>query len=223
MPNRFKTRRGPNIPSTAELLDYELGLNTSTTQLYTKIGGVIKALNAQSAQNLNNVPYEFYARTDIPEKFHHDVTIIGKLYATAEKAKYADIAEYYETDTTYGPGDILMVGTDTECTIADGSMPLMGACSTDPAYLMNGQIEDLMDEDDNPLIKHFAPVALKGRIPVKITGEAKRGQYIILDPENPGIAKAVNKIPAKLDRDCNFIGICITASEKKSGICEVKV
>ena len=226
------------------LKPFEIGLNLDTPEkplLYTNIpdgsGGAIVGVAAEDANSLGGVLAIDYARLDgIPGDngivaggvgedngsavFQGDVKVNGILYATAESAKYADIAEYYETDNTYSPGDILMIGNETECSIADGNSPLMGVCSTQPAYVMNNQIEELLDEDGEKLVKHFAPIALKGRIPVKITGSAKRGQYIILDLENPGMGKAVNKITKTLDRDCNFIGICITEG---TDTCEVKV
>jgi len=219
--------------------------------IYTKMNGSMVPIAAGNSNELGAVAYSHYARTDgtpgdngwVPSgkyptseldghvhplgggsgsaRFAGDIYVGGTADLTAVRALYADIAEYYETKETQEPGQVMMIGTDFEGELSDGSRPLMGVCSTEPAFVMNDAITQRVAEEGE--ILHYAPIALKGRVPIKITGEAKRGQYIIVDSENPGFAKAVNKLPAKLDRDCNLIGICITSSEKKSGICEVKV
>jgi len=239
-----------NVLGDTDLNEYELGIgvtkdtngNVIKARLFTTINTQLKEIDAGDANTLDGINQTSFARLDgipgdngtIPQGtnpdgtireagsaiFAGDVRIIGTLDATAERAKYADIAEYYETKDTQEAGQILMFGTDFEGEIADGSKPLLGVCSTAPAYLMNTKIETEIDEDGEKLFEHFAPVALKGRVPVLITGSAKRGQYIILDLENPGFGKAVNKIAKTLDRDCNFIGICITEG---TDTCEVKV
>jgi len=235
---RFSVRSGSSIPLANNLSFYELGLDYSDSEkpkLYTKTLDGIKAVAAGDAATLGGVESENFARLDgvvgdggdvvanngRPEGSAHfkgDVKVSGLMIGTAQTAKYADIAEYYETDKTYSPGDILMIGTDTECIIANGTMPLAGVCSTAPAYLMNTEIEELVDEDGEKLVKHFAPIALKGRIPVNISGSAKRGDYIILDPKNPGKGKAVKTYPK--DPAKTLVGVCITAGKKT---CEVKV
>jgi len=232
---RMSVRSGLNEPIKGDLNDFELGMwiedpsvTTPKIRLYTYVPGATNTVQVSvgDANTLDGFDSSEFARTNIndlnvkgdAEVFQYGLVVNGILWATAQNAKYADIAEYYETDTTYEPGDILMVGEDAECTLADGSMPLMGVCSTQPAYLMNTEIEELVDEDGEKLIKHFAPVALKGRIPVKITGSAKRGDYIILDIKKPGLGKAVKTYPK--DPSKMLIGLCITAGK---GTCEIKV
>ena len=188
-------------------------------RLYSSIGSQVSLVGVGDALTLDNHPASNYARTDISPYFQRDIHVHGTSFLIAEEAKYADIAEYYETDKTMEPGDILMIGTDTESVIADGTMPLMGVCSTKPAYLMNSDIGEQEDEDGVKLFTHFAPIALKGRVPVNITGSAKRGDYIVVDKKNPGKGKAVKVYP-KTDADKILVGLCITAGK---GTCEVKV
>lgn len=212
---RFSIRQGQSVPTVSDLELLELGADltdANNPRIYTKTSSGIHPIGAGDALTLGEILPEDYARTDIDEVFNQNVTVNGTLDATAERAKYADIAEYYETDKEYEAGDILMIGEESEATLADGSKMIMGVCSTAPAYLMNTKIKD---ED----VEHYAPLALKGRIPVKITGSAKRGDYIVVDKKHPGKGKAVKTYP-KQDIEKAFIGICITAGK---GICEVKI
>lgn len=204
MAARFKIRRGNSVPSAANLEDYELGLNTSDTMLYTRVGGVIKALKVGDTNSLGGISSSQYLRNDITGTLTGDLTVTGTVYSTAQKALYADIAENYETDREYEPGDVLMFGIETEGTLADGTRPILGIVSTAPAYLLNDGIKSTF----------FAPVALKGRIPVKVNGTAKRGQFIILDN---GRGKAVDEI----DNTMQCLGIALSSNE--NGMVEIKV
>lgn len=213
---RFSLRRGANKPAadiaggTEGLLPFEMGFDTVTNKLWINNGLSVIHPEAHNAELLDGVDITRIARTDIGETFDSDVTVLGNLTATALKAKYADIAEYYETDITYKPGDILMVGSEFEAQAADGTRPLMGVCSTRPAYILNIDID----------AEHFAPLALKGRIPVNITGDAFKGDYIIVDVNEPTRGKAVQSLDG-VDREAMYVGICITNSIDNT--CEVKI
>lgn len=212
MSARLQIRRGNNTPTigTGGLIDYELGYNTVTNSLIINSGGTIKLLGAQNAQTIDGLDSTAFVRTNNGDQsIAGNLTLTGELKAVAESARYADVAEYYETDIAYKAGDILMFGVDAEATLADGSMPLMGVCSTKPGFLLNRDIE----------AEHFAPIALKGRVPVLITGEAERGDYIILDVEEAGKGKAVKSLEG-IDKEKLYIGICISFED---GECEVKV
>jgi len=214
MATRMQVRRGNNVPPVETsgnvnggLINYEMGYNTATKYLYINDNGTVRPMDAFDSELLDGASGEEYVRNnDGNQTIDGNLTLTGELFSTAQKARYADIAEYYETDKEYEAGDVLMFGTDTEATLADGTMPIMGVCSTNPAYTMNADIN----------ADHFAPVALKGRVPVNIDGEAKRGDYIII--EN-GVVGAVASL-AGINKDTQFIGICVTAGKDS---CEVKV
>jgi hypothetical protein len=55
-----------------------------------------------------------------------------------------------------------------------------GAISTNPAYLMNDGVKGL-------------PVALRGRIPVKVIGPVNKGDLLVTAGQNPGYATSVGK------------------------------
>jgi hypothetical protein len=87
-------------------------------------------------------------------------------YGTATSAYYADLAEIYATDQEYPVGTVVRVGGNSEVTaITTSDCYVLGAISTNPAYLMNrsaiGQ-----------------PVALTGRVPMLVAGPVKKGDPI---------------------------------------------
>jgi hypothetical protein len=91
-------------------------------------------------------------------------------------AQYADLAENYEADADYEPGTVLVIGGESEVTISDepGSYKVVGVVSTDPAYLMNSEANGVA-------------VALRGRVPCKVTGVVKKGDVLIAS-DTPGHA-----------------------------------
>src|SRR6056300_645213 len=93
----------------------------------------------------------------------------GVITATATQARYADVAENYLADHEYLPGTVISIGgvcEITECGLGD--FPA-GVISTDPAYLMNSD-----------LIAGL-PVALLGRVPVRVFGSVQKGQKVYSD------------------------------------------
>jgi len=95
----------------------------------------------------------------------------GKLYATlfdgtASSARYADLAEIYATDKEYDVGTVVAVGGEKEVTACTFSDRAIGVISEKPAYLMNSEAEG-------------QPIALKGRVPVKVSGVVRKGQRLV--------------------------------------------
>ena len=85
---------------------------------------------------------------------------------TATKARYADLAEKYTTDKKYAVGTVMTVSDDTSETCAcDINDTAIGVISEKPAYLMNSE-------------SNGQPVALKGRVPVRVTGPIKKGEKV---------------------------------------------
>ena len=87
-------------------------------------------------------------------------------------AKYADLAERYEADAEYTPGTLLMIGGAKEVTIVSDeiSTDVWGVVSTAPAYLMNSEAGS---DTTHP------PVALVGRVPVRVVGAVKKGDALV--------------------------------------------
>ncbi|MDA8915693.1 hypothetical protein N9I01_00540 [bacterium] len=95
----------------------------------------------------------------------------GTITATATAARYADLAENYVADANYDPGTVLIIGGEHEVSTTEeaGSYKAVGVVSTDPAHLMNADCEG----------EHVVAVALRGRIPCKVTGNINKGDVLV--------------------------------------------
>lgn len=100
------------------------------------------------------------------------------------QATYADLAERFEADTAYDAGTVVELGGLKEITavIDELSDKVFGVISSTAAYMMNS-----MAGDD----KTHPPVAISGRVPVKVTGKVKKGDRLV--SAGNGIARAANK------------------------------
>ena len=105
----------------------------------------------------------------------------GVITATATAARYADLAEKYTSDVQYPPGTVVELGGEAEVTRSTGptSRKIAGIVSTDPAYLMNNDLEGDTVVD----------VALIGRVPCMVTGIVSKGDLLVSSGQ-PGHACA---------------------------------
>jgi hypothetical protein len=94
------------------------------------------------------------------------------VFAQATTALYADVAERFASDEIYEPGTVVELGGSAEITRVqhDASDTVFGVISTRPAFTMNGGAGD---NDTHP------PVAMTGRVPVKVTGIVNKGDRLI--------------------------------------------
>jgi hypothetical protein len=94
----------------------------------------------------------------------------------------ADLAEWYTSDKKHEPGTVLVFGGEAETTTTNvqGDTRVAGVVSTDPAYVLNGQLET---------IENAVCVALQGRVPCRVVGKIKKGQMLITS-KIPGVAVA---------------------------------
>lgn len=102
-------------------------------------------------------------------------------YGVSTQAKYADLAEKYVPDTEYEPGTVVVFGGEKEITVSNefADPRVAGVISTEPAYLMNAAINGL-------------PLALRGRVPVKVTGPVNKGDLLVTST-TPGYARSVGR------------------------------
>jgi hypothetical protein len=109
----------------------------------------------------------------------NSTTWYSAVYATAVQSFYADLAEKYIADQIYDPGTVVIFGGTEEITTTDklGDTRVAGVISTDPAYLMNMTSTGL-------------PVALRGKVPVKIVGQVSKGDLLVTS-EMPGHSASV--------------------------------
>lgn len=131
------------------------------------------------------------------------LTVSGSISGTSTSAQYADLAENYLADAKYIPGTVLEVGGDAEVTFWNGSAYVAGVVSTDPAFLMNSECQGV-------------PVALVGRVPVRVLGAINKGEAVFADAN--GVASKKGTGP--------LVGIALESSgdtEEKLVECMLKV
>lgn len=102
-------------------------------------------------------------------------TITGNWTLTAGsrlQATYADLAERFEADETYEPGTVVELGGLKEITAVkyELSEDVFGVVSDTAAYLMNAGAGT---DNTHP------PVAMTGRVQVKVIGKVKKGQRLV--------------------------------------------
>ena len=87
-------------------------------------------------------------------------------------AQYADLAERFETDTAYPAGTVVSLGGIKEITAAadDLSDEVFGVISTRAGFMMN----DAAGNDAT-----HPPVAMSGRVPVRVIGTVRRGDRLV--------------------------------------------
>jgi hypothetical protein len=96
----------------------------------------------------------------------------NQVFATATTALYADVAERFAADEVLEAGTVVELGGTAEITksLTELSDNVFGVISTRAAYLMNGGAGE---NDTHP------PVAMTGRVPVKVTGVVRKGDRLV--------------------------------------------
>ena len=105
----------------------------------------------------------------------------NQVFATATTALYADVAERFAADEVLEAGTVVELGGVAEITrsLEELSENVFGVISTRAAYLMNGGAGE---NDTHP------PVAMTGRVPVKVVGIIHKGDRLV--SAGAGIARA---------------------------------
>jgi hypothetical protein len=114
------------------------------------------------------------------------------------QATYADLAERFEADAYYDAGTVVELGGEKEITSVkyELSEDIFGVISNTAAYLMNSGAGN---DTTHP------PVAMTGRVKVKVTGTVKKNDRLVSAGEGiaraakPGEATAFNVIGRSLE------------------------
>lgn len=131
----------------------------------------------------------------------------GVITATSTAARYADLAENYAADAEYEPGTVVCFGGEAEVTLCDvdGCARIAGVVSTDPAYVMNSDLDGLK-----------ATVALQGRVPVKVVGAVRKGDMMVAAGNgaaraeaNPKMGTVIGKALENFDGDTGVIEVVV--------------
>lgn len=123
----------------------------------------------------------------------------GTFNGTATSARYADLAEKYESDVQYEVGTVVEIGGDKEITLFQGGA-LAGVISTQPGLMLNAEAGD-----------GYQYVALKGKVPVKCHGQVKKGQYCVAFEDGKVIG--VNKTDLLEAEKLNIVGVALSHSD----------
>jgi hypothetical protein len=105
----------------------------------------------------------------------------NNIYGTSVHAQYADLAERYHADVEYPVGTVVQIGGANEVTMVEDALSddIFGVISSAPAYLMNSTA--------GPNSTH-PPVALAGRVPVRVVGQVRKGDRLV--SAGNGLARA---------------------------------
>ncbi len=108
-------------------------------------------------------------------------TYFNTIFATATRAQYADVAERFAADAVYEAGTVVELGGTAEitCSRLELSDSVFGVISTRAAYLMN---DGAGSDATHP------PVAMTGRVPVRVVGQVAKGDRLV--SAGNGLARA---------------------------------
>ena len=126
----------------------------------------------------------------------------GVMTGTATAARYADLAERYESDKEYKPGTVVIFGGTKEVTQSSKYMDkrVAGVISTNPAHLMNSEAGN---DQTHPA------VALTGRVPCRVVGKIQKGDLLVtssipgvaISCESPAVGTVIGKALENYDND----------------------
>jgi len=164
-----------------------------TVQSNTTLGTDLNDnLTIQSSVNSNISPDQNETRNIGSSGRRWDVVYANIFNGTATEAKYADLAEKYLSDQEYEPGTVLVFGGEKEVTTTNfkGDHRVAGVVSTQPAYLMNSDLNE-----------SAVSIALQGRVPCKVLGKVAKGDLLVcsaipgyaLVNNNPSVGTMIGK------------------------------
>ena len=130
------------------------------------------------------------------------------VFAKATSAQYADLAEMYNADQLIESGTVVEFGGVNEVTVCldVGSKRVAGVVSTNPSYIMNSGLQG----------DYVVAVALTGRVPVKVTGQVRKGDMMVAAGNgyakaeaNPTIGSVIGKALADFDGTDGIIEVVV--------------
>jgi hypothetical protein len=181
---------GANIAGTMGVTGNITGGNLSVSTGIITVGGIVNA-NANGVGNIGS-----------------STTYFNTVFAKATSAQYADLAEMYEADQIIEPGTVVCFGGVKEVTMCaeDACRRVAGVVSTNPSYLMNsGQAGE-----------YVVPVALQGRVPVRVTGPVQKGDMMVATSNgraraeaSPAVGSVIGKALADFDGQDGVIEVVV--------------
>lgn len=185
------------------------GLTVGSTALLniSASGTTSKITNQTSGGNI-----EFYVSGNASPAMTINGTT-GTISGLQIDANYADVAERFEADTVYEAGTVVELGGEKEITEVQAELSdcVFGVISTKAAFMMNSRAGT---DATHP------PVAMTGRVPVKVIGTVRKGDRLVSAGKGiarvalPGEATWNNTIGRaladKLDSDQGLVEAIVT-------------
>jgi hypothetical protein len=174
-----QTANNQSMSGTLAILN-DTGLTVGVDQdakLSVSGAGVVTLSNQTSGQNMTFSVNVGGTPTTALTIYGANGTVAGNQV----NANYADVAERFAADEALEPGTVVELGGLQEITkvSADLSDNVFGVISTRAAYLMNSSAGD---DATHP------PVAMTGRVPVKVVGIINKGDRLV--SAGNGVARA---------------------------------
>lgn len=145
--------------------------SATTATNATNATNASNAVSANNAALLNNYAESEAATANTIARRDASGNLSANVFnGIATTARYADLAEKYLADKEYEPGTVVVIGGEKEVTACASGQRAVGVVSTNPAYMMNSELEG------------GTYIALKGRVPCKVDGAVRKGQRLIAGP-----------------------------------------
>lgn len=174
--------RMDGITATTTELNYTDGVTSNIqTQLNAKLnltGGTLTGTLTTRALQPSANTYDIGTAAGSGQ--YRNVYAHGEFYGTATRAKFADLAEKYVADAVYEVGTVMVVGGEEEITSStpETAHSVLGVVSDAPAFIMNNGLAN------------GTQVALKGRVPVQISGSVSKGDRLVAGDNGKAIKAA---------------------------------
>jgi hypothetical protein len=172
---RSYSHTGNGTPASfANVVDYNVANKRYVDDAINNLG--LGGTGGQTSFSANVVP-----SANVSYDLGSTTTWWNNIYGTAIHARYADVAERFESDAPIAPGTVVELGGAKEITAVTQELSenILGVISTQAAYLMNSGA--------GPDSTH-PPVAVSGRVPVRVIGSIKKGDRLV--SAGNGLARA---------------------------------
>lgn len=176
---------GPANPIRGQLW-FDTSINTLNVNYNGTISGWVGLVTENSDAVLGDITVDSIT-TPVIDDGGAGGTIVGTWVldpGSTLQATYADLAERFAADAEYEPGTVVQLGGDHEITAVreDASDDVFGVISNTAGYIMNARAGS---DATHP------PIAMTGRVNVKVIGTVKKGDRLI--SAGGGIARAARK------------------------------
>ena len=195
------------MPGSNNTFDFGTNLNRFATMYATTFNGDATGANTLKVNSNYRSGDTAATANTVAVRDASGNLVANEFTGVASSAKYADLAEKYTTSEELEVGTIVAVANKLEgaggyeVEPATGDNIPVGVISEAPAYLMNADSEG-------------QAVALKGRVPVKVTGLVNKGEAVYVD---------VSGVGSTVKNENGLVGIALESFEPEgdeSGLVE---